>query len=169
MNSARLTLRRFNLNDFHNMRELEADPEVIRYSPHRYPLSDEKIKERLQLVIENEKSREPLGIWAAEITDTKDFVGWFMLLQRDQPYIELGFMIVRRQWGKGFTTEAVKRLTEYALDELKLPGLSAITDEDNHASANVLVKSGFKLIRQYTDFDKVWGKEIKINQYELKR
>lgn len=169
LKTQRLKLRRLNGNDYQNLRELESDPAVMRFTPHRFPLPDSRIQERLQSYLDLEEARAPLGIWAAELNDSGDFVGWFMLLNRHQPFAELGFMIVPRHWGKGLTTEAVDRLATYALDELKLPGLSAITDEDNLASAKVLVKSGFKFTDEYSEFDNVLGKNILLKRYELKR
>ncbi|QLY26951.1 GNAT family N-acetyltransferase [Bdellovibrio sp. KM01] len=169
MKTPRLNLRRFNLNDFANMRELEANPDVMCNSPHRFPLTDERIQERLQAMINNEPSRAPLGIWAAELTEGSDFVGWFMLLQRDLPFVELGFMIVQRHWGQGYTAEACQRLIHLALVELNYPGLSAVTDAENNQSIRVLQKSGFGFVKQYSQFDKVLQKDVLLNLYELTR
>lgn len=169
MKTSRLNLRRLKLSDFANMRELESNPAVMCNSPHRFPLSDEKIQERLQAMIDNEASRAPLGIWAAELADGSDFVGWLMLLKRDLPFVELGFMIVQRHWGQGYTAEACQRLIQLALAELNYPGLSAVTDAENNQSIRVLEKSGFTFVKQYPQFDKVLQKEVLLNLYELTR
>jgi RimJ/RimL family protein N-acetyltransferase len=142
METKRLRFRRFRADDLDNIQELESDPEVVKHTPMKVPLSREQSAERLKKNIENTPAREPLGIWAAE-TFQGDFVGWFMLLPIDQGVPELGFMIVRRHWGKGFTTEAGKRLVKYAFEELKLPRLLAITTVENIASQAVLKKIGF--------------------------
>lgn len=145
METERLRFRRFRADDLDNIQELESDPEVVKHTPMKSPLSREQSEERLKKNIEKTPEREPLGIWAAE-THEGDFVGWFMLLPIDQIAPELGFMIVRRHWGKGFTTEAGARLVRYAFEELKLPLLLAITTNENAASQAVLKKIGFRQI-----------------------
>lgn len=157
MESARLYFRRFRADDLENIQGLESDPEVVRHTPMKVPLSREQSAERLQKNIEKTPEREPLGIWAAE-TKQGDFVGWFMLLPIDQGVPELGFMIVRRHWGKGFTTEAGQRLVKYAFEELKLPRLLAITTKENIASQAALKKIGF---RQIATSEKGFHFEIK--------
>jgi RimJ/RimL family protein N-acetyltransferase len=168
MKTKRLILRRFNSNDYKNMHELESNPAVMCNSPHRFPLPDEKIQERLQATIEQEASRAPLGIWAAELSNG-DFVGWLMLLKRELPFVELGFMITPRHWGQGYTAEACQRLIQYALTELNHAGLSAITDAGNTQSIRVLEKSGFTQVKQYSEFDKILKKDILVNLFELTR
>jgi RimJ/RimL family protein N-acetyltransferase len=145
MESKRLRFRRFRTDDLDHIVELESDPEVVKHTPMKLPLSREQSAERLKKNIESTPSREPLGIWAAETHDG-DFVGWFMLLPIDLGVPELGFMIVRRHWGKGFTTEAGALLVKYALEELLLPRLLAVTTLDNFASQRVLEKIGFRRI-----------------------
>lgn len=143
METKRLRFRRFRADDLDHIVELESDPEVVKHTPMKLPLTREQSAERLKKNIDSTPSREPLGIWAAE-TLQGDFVGWFMLLPIDQGVPELGFMIVRRHWGKGFTTEAGERLVRYAFEELKLPRLLAITTVENIASQRVLEKIGFR-------------------------
>ncbi|MBO9668490.1 MAG: GNAT family N-acetyltransferase [Bdellovibrio sp.] len=166
--SARLKFRRLSLSDYGNMCALESDPEVIRHTPHRFPIPPEKIKERLANMVSKESEYAPLGIWVAE-THAADFVGWFMILKRALPFPELGFMILRRHWGQGYTTEACHALINYAFEDLQLPGLSAVTDSGNTPSINVLTKVGFKLVSESEGFDSALNKTTPKKHFELKR
>ncbi|KYG63780.1 hypothetical protein AZI86_13230 [Bdellovibrio bacteriovorus] len=153
MESARLRLRRFTAHDFENLRELESDAEVMKFTSLRVALSAEQTASRLQSLIEKETERAPLGVWALELKDDADFVGWFMLLKTKTETPELGFMIVRRHWGKGYTTEGSRLLVDYAFHALGFSKLTATTDPLNEASKKVLLKLGFSWMRQENGLD----------------
>jgi len=75
------------------------------------------------------------------------FVGEIGLFNIDweERTAELGYVISRTQWGKGFATEASRRLCKLAFRILKLRRLDAIAGEGNHASFATLQKLGFHL------------------------
>ena len=58
--------------------------------------------------------------------------------------IEIGFVLRRSFWGAGYATEACTRLLEFAFEETDLDAVLATTDPENHASRNVLRKSGMR-------------------------
>lgn len=58
---------------------------------------------------------------------------------------ELGYWLGEPFWGRGIMTEAVKELSEYALEELGFRRIFAEPYATNLASARVLEKSGFVL------------------------
>ena len=86
-----------------------------------------------------------------------NFVGEIALhhLDWDWPCAELGYHIVRSQWGKGFATESADRLCHWAFQTLKLHRLEATTTEGNHASEAVLRKLGFRLEGSRLERDRV--------------
>jgi RimJ/RimL family protein N-acetyltransferase len=155
LETARLRLRRFKKSDLDNLSELESNPEIIKWTPMRVPLSREQSQTRLEGILNNEAARAPLGIWAVEEKASQDFVGWFMLIKREahDPDPELGFMIVQRQWGKGYATEAAACLVSYAFNVLAFPKVIAVTDERNENSKQVLLKLGFKKVRNADQLD----------------
>ncbi len=107
------------------------------------PLASLRIRERLLDLIAREQERSPLGVWAVE-TKEAEFVGWFMLLKAKEPDPELGFMIRRDQWGKGYATEAARRLVDFALYDLGYSAVLGTVRRENVASARVLEKLGFQ-------------------------
>ncbi len=158
----RTILRRFRASDLPNMIRLESDAEIMRFTPSRVPLDEEKIKERLTAQIEKQKELAPLGIWAAELKDSFEFVGWFMLIKAEFKVPELGFMLVREQWGKGLATEIARTLLEHGLQKLNYPGIAAVTDFDNSKSIHILQKLGFSQVGKKTKFDKVLNRECEL-------
>jgi RimJ/RimL family protein N-acetyltransferase len=56
--------------------------------------------------------------------------------------IEIGYILKETAWGKGYATEACKRLMQFAFEDTPLTELVATTDPENHNSQHVLLKSG---------------------------
>lgn len=164
LETPRLRLRRFTMADLPRLHELESDPEVVRHTPMGVPLPPERTEERLRAVIAKEKEREPLGVWCAE-TKEGDFVGWFMLVKQEARDPELGFMLPRRQWGKGYATEAAKRLVEYGLYELGHSAVLATVSRGNAASAKVLEKLGFQRTGSRQEASASGAAEVTLDEF----
>ncbi|HEV3426497.1 MAG TPA: GNAT family protein, partial [Paraburkholderia sp.] len=56
---------------------------------------------------------------------------------------EIGFCLQRRQWGKGYMSEAAAAVVEHAFEAVKLNRIEADIDPRNTASARVLERLGF--------------------------
>ena len=167
LQTSRTKLRRFLLSDLKNMIRLESDPDVMKFTPSRIPQAIEKTEARLKSLIEKEAAYAPLGVWAVELKDTADFVGWIMLIKTEFEVPELGFMIVKAQWGKGFAAEVAQALINFGMKDLKYSGIAAVTDSDNKASIHILEKLGFRKKYSRTKPDKVLGQEIEAHIFEL--
>lgn len=70
---------------------------------------------------------------------------------------EMGYSLAKSRWGKGYMTEAARRLIRYAFDELGLVVLMIRTSESNRRSQRVIEKCGFTsegtLRRAYRTFN----------------
>lgn len=55
---------------------------------------------------------------------------------------EIGYILRKEEWGKGFATEIASRLIRYAFEDLKLPEMFATIDDDNQNSIKVAEKAG---------------------------
>jgi ribosomal-protein-alanine N-acetyltransferase len=168
LQTRRTILRRFRLSDLNNMIRLESDPDVMKFTPSRIPQAVDKTEARLKSLIDKESAYAPLGVWAVELKDTADFVGWFMLIKTEYEIPEIGFMIVKDQWGKGFATEVAKALIDFGMKDLKYKGIAAVTDHDNTISIHILHKLGFQKMSSRIKPDKVLGREIEAHIFELR-
>ncbi|HYZ32700.1 MAG TPA: bifunctional GNAT family N-acetyltransferase/(deoxy)nucleoside triphosphate pyrophosphohydrolase, partial [Crenalkalicoccus sp.] len=85
-----------------------------------------------------------LAIASAEF-GTETLVGCIALsLDRDGREAEIGYWLGRRHWGRSLAPEAVARLARWAFDTLGIEGLRAEVLLDNHRSAAVLQRLGFR-------------------------
>jgi RimJ/RimL family protein N-acetyltransferase len=65
--------------------------------------------------------------------------------------VTIGYGLVPHSWGNGYATEAVRAMIELCRAHPAVRSLAADTGHDNHASQRVLIKSGFRLVRQDRD------------------
>ena len=82
-----------------------------------------------------------------EIGDYDNFIGTISLNNIDwiNRSGETGYMIGNKEyWGGGIATEAVKLISEYALNRLNLHKVEAGVVEGNIGSVKVLEKNGFR-------------------------
>lgn len=56
----------------------------------------------------------------------------------------LGYVLAQAQWGRGYMTEAVKAIVEWAMGQDEIRKIHATCDVDNPASARVMEKAGLK-------------------------
>jgi [ribosomal protein S5]-alanine N-acetyltransferase len=63
---------------------------------------------------------------------------------RDFRYADIAYILDRKYWGKGFATEAVGRVVDFLLKDMKIHKVRAICFVENVASRRVLEKCGFK-------------------------
>ncbi len=68
---------------------------------------------------------------------------------------ELGYNIMKNQWGKGLTTEIAKRVLEFARDDLKVSKIYVCHAVENIASEKIIKKLGFEFYENssYQSFD----------------
>lgn len=82
---------------------------------------------------------------------------------------EIGYWIHSSFGGLGIMTQAVKKITEIAFEELQLNKVSIIVVVENIASNKVAKKSGYKLVATLEEEHYLYGKFRDINRYSLLR
>ncbi|NNF02629.1 MAG: GNAT family N-acetyltransferase [Bacteroidia bacterium] len=145
----RLYLRQFTMADVDHLHELDSDPEVMRYIGDGVVRDLRQVTKILETLIEKYREDRSFGVWAACTKGDDNFIGWGALKDLDQTeLIEVGYRLLRKEWGKGYATEIAKALLEYGFDKLKLKRIVAITHKDNIASQKVISKSGLIYINE---------------------
>lgn len=138
----RLLLRRPRPEDAGPLhRELTSDPEVSRFltwPPHA------SVEETAGVLasIDDDWETGASATWVMCPADAPgEPVGMFSAWPTDHG-VELGYTLVRRVWGEGRMTEAVRSVTDVLLD--RVVRVWATCDVDNLASCRVLEKAGFQ-------------------------
>ena len=167
LETKRTRLRRIQLSDYDNMRILETEADIMKFTPSRIPQTELQTKTRLSTQISRTLELAPFGIWLSELKETGAFIGWFMLMPALDEGLELGFMIVKAQWKNGFASEIAQKLVALGFSGTKVKAIFAKTNVDNVASIRVLQKLGFEFEAQISVPELVFGGEAVLNSYCL--
>lgn len=119
------------------------DPEISRWIPWvPSPYSRSDAVAYLQACVDSGEDRYPLAIADA---DTGELFGSIDIRLNSQRYRgHIGFWVAAPSRGRGICTRALRLLSRWALEELRLVRLELITDPANVASQRVAEKAGFR-------------------------
>lgn len=160
----RLILRPFRMDDVVPSHEIDSDPEVTRYTNDGGVKSMERIETLIRDVVLADYARYGFGRFAVDLKETQEFIG-FCGLKYLPEYneVDLGYRFRRTLWGKGIATEAGRACIDFGFTELALDSIIAMVLPENKASVRVMEKLGFK-------FSHVLEEDgINICQYILNR
>ncbi len=152
LTTSRLTLRPLVDADLPALVEGLNDREVSRWLrtvPHPYGHADAMAFSR---IVHEGRREGSLDDFVITITETQRVVGGIGLrYSEDRTTAALGYWIGRAHWGKGFATEASRRVVAYAREERSavspLALLEAHAHVGNERSRRVLANCGFTEVR----------------------
>jgi RimJ/RimL family protein N-acetyltransferase len=153
LETERLRLREFTLDDADRIVELDGDPEVMRFISYGAPTPRSTIVEKvLPSWMSYYKRAERVGFWAAEVRATGEFAGWFHL--RPDRFVaeeqELGYRFKKSTWGRGYATEGSLALLRDGFAMSSFPKITARTLLQNVGSQRVMQKCGLTLEEHFT-------------------
>lgn len=124
--------------DAQELFELNADPEVIRYTGDP-PFNSIAETERF-VANYNSYRLHGFGRWAVVLKDSNRFIGWCGLKRNELNEIDLGYRFFKTEWGKGYATEASYACLNFGFGQLKLDSIMARGAKANQASIQVMRK-----------------------------
>ncbi len=158
--TSRLTLRKFSVDDAAFIRELLNDDTFIRNIGDKGVRTDAEAAAYIQNGPVASYERFGFGLYAVELRETGDLIGMCGLLKRDSlPDPDIGFAFLPKFWAKGYAFEAAAAVISNGRDALGLNRILAITNPDNTGSIRVLEKIGLHFERMI---------QISENEPELK-
>lgn len=142
----RLLLRTFTMDDASLIYNLNLDPEVTRYTLD--PMVDiEQAKEVLEKTILPQYALYNHGRWAVHVKPGLEFVGWCGLKTRpEMNEIDLGYRFLKKAWGKGYATESAHASLNYAFEKLNHQRIVGRALPGNTGSIRVLEKCGMDYV-----------------------
>jgi RimJ/RimL family protein N-acetyltransferase len=145
LETRRLYLRQFQLEDADLLYKLDSDPEVMRFITKGAPTPLDQIHNTILPRILTYYTRfPPEGCWAAHLLGTDEFIGWFHLRadKLEPGEMELGYRLKRAVWRQGLATEGSLALLGKAFRVWDHSKVCARTLLINHASRRVMEKCG---------------------------
>lgn len=139
----RLVLREFDPGDVAGVLTWVSDENVLRFT-RCFPQSESDVQRGLALLRAQRREMPRVRYeFAVTLADTEELVGWVpFLLEADLRSAEIGWMFAQAFWGRGYATEAVCAVWQWATQTLRLNHAWARCDARNRASLVVARKVG---------------------------
>jgi [ribosomal protein S5]-alanine N-acetyltransferase len=138
--TARLTFRRWTLDDTALASSLWCDERVMRFLGG--PYSHEEVVTRLEREIANDAA---FGIQYWPVIAGNEFAGCCGLKphEPENRFYEIGFHFRPEFWGRGYGSEAARAVIAHATEVMDAAALFAGHHPENEASRAVLTRLGF--------------------------
>lgn len=153
LETGRLILRPLTEADVPDLEKWMPDPELYTY----YGRGVSKGERNPALLFRNprphvKRKPSPDFVWGIVLKDSGKVIGQLFVIEiENKRMAKVAYRIAKEHWGKGITTEALKRAITFCFAETELLRLWTDVDARNAASCRVLEKCGFTregLVRQ---------------------
>lgn len=147
IHTPRLTLRPADISMLESTHAYAGDLENTRYMMY---LPYASLEETAQFL------RDAEAEWRSEVPQRYEFAimledchigGITLYIQEDRSHAELGWVLHKDYWRRGYVTEAAKALMDFAVQELGVRRIFACCDSENVASYKTMEKLGLKLVK----------------------
>lgn len=140
MKTPRLGLRLLSVEDLDLLDPLESDPDVKRYFPSG-TRDRAKTEEMIKRFISNFHEQQ-LPCFLLFDIPSSEFVGRAGFGVTEAGEVEIGYVLHKKFWGRGYASEAVTLLLDYARQYIDVEYIIAYADVDNIASTRMMEKCG---------------------------
>ena len=118
------------------------DPDVTKYLTWRPNRSVGETREFLQASLVAWREGRSYH-WTIVRKEDQELMG--MINARVENHkCQLGYVLARAYWGKGYMTEALRKLVAWALEQPEISRIWSVCDIENRASARVMEKGGMR-------------------------
>jgi RimJ/RimL family protein N-acetyltransferase len=143
LKTERLRLRKVKLADAEAIfRQYAQDPEVTKYVSWRAHKDIEETREFVRMCLLAWDVGNAFH-WVIERLEDKQVMGMMSARAGGEKW-ELGYVLARFHWERGYMTEAVKGIIAWAMRQKDIYRIWAVCDVDNLASARVMEKAGMQ-------------------------
>jgi len=148
LETRRLILRRFSLDDAAFVFELVNDPAWLENIGDRQVRTLEDARAYLRKGALAMYEREGFGMYVVTLTESGEPIGTCGLIRRDGlADVDIGFAFLPQYRGQGFALEAAAAVLEYATHVVGLKRILAIVSAANHRSIRILERIGLRFER----------------------
>src|SRR4030043_1381825 len=151
-----LTLRPLISADAVALHRIYQSEGILRYFPNSVPRILEKVQQSIEGHGEHWE-KHGYGNWGILLKGEGEIIGWAGLQYLPElDGTEVGFLLDRPFWGRGYATEAALASLRFGFDNFSLDHIIALVHPDNLPSRRVIGKCGMRFIDHLT----LWGVEL---------
>lgn len=152
LETERLILRPFTLDDLDASYEMNVDPEVSKYTGDGGVLSKSELKRRIEEDVMGDYKKYGFGRFAVELKENNKFIGFSGLKYLPEyDVVDLGYRFIKEYWGRGYATESCQTSVKFGFETLKLEEIIGLVLPENIASVRVLIKLGFSFDKEVVE------------------
>lgn len=170
LETPRLLLRPFEMNDAEALFEMDKNPIVHKYL-WQTPVDDINEVYKLIELVHKQYEERGIGRFSTILKETGELIGWTGIKyvndhieNGNTNFYDYGYRINEPYWGKGYATEATEAWLKHAFNNMNIETMHAYTHYKNEASNHILKKTGFEFMEEYTAEDGIQWNWWKINQ-----
>jgi RimJ/RimL family protein N-acetyltransferase len=146
----RLILRQFHSDDLDAYATICGDLQVMRYIGYGQPLTRQESWRNMAMLL-GHWVLKGYGLFALEERASGQLIGRAGVFSPDGwPGDEIGWLLAKEYWGKGYGLEAATAVREWAFDELKLDSMISIIHPENERSIALAERLGETLEKKIT-------------------
>jgi len=141
----RLLLREMTNEDLPALSEILQDEQAM-YA-YEGAMSDAETQQWLDKQLARYK-QDGFGLWAVVLKEMGKMIGQCGLSWQDaegKRVLEIGYLMNRAYWHKGYAAEAAKGCKRFAFEVLNAAEVCSIIRDTNHASMNVAIRMGMTI------------------------
>ncbi len=144
----RLILRPFQMEDVPAWHILNQDPEITRYTGDGGVVSEQEIGHRIREHVLGDYRKHGFGRWAVIHKENNELIGFAGLKYLpDLDVVDLGYRFKQDYWRQGIATEASRASLKFGFETLGLTQIVAYILPANVGSEKVLKKLNFSYVR----------------------
>jgi [ribosomal protein S5]-alanine N-acetyltransferase len=146
--TSRLVLREFTLDDADSLARVLSDAETMRFYPA--PFDRTGVESWISRNI-GRYEKDGFGLWAAVLKSSDEVIGDCGLTVQNVDGIsevEIGYHTRRDLWGQGFASEAARACRDFGFERLTVDRLISIIRPANLASRRVAEKNGMNVVKE---------------------
>ena len=145
LKTERLLLRSLENSDVALLHKLRSDEIVNAFVGRDNSSTLEKAQDYI-IKIQNLTAQNECIYWVITLEENNDLIGCICLWNFDieNEIVEIGYELLTEFQGKGIMNEAIKKVIEYAFEEIKAKMITAFPSSDNSNSVKALEKLNFE-------------------------
>ena len=167
LETERLYLREMNQSDFTQLSKILQDESTM------YAYNGAFCNNETQDWLDRQIARYHeygFGLWAVVLKETEEMIGQCGLTMqswKDRQVLEIGYLLQKVHWHKGYAIESAKACKEYAFTKLNADEVFSIIRDTNTASQKVALRNGMTAIDTWVKHYR--GVEMPHNLWSVKR
>jgi [ribosomal protein S5]-alanine N-acetyltransferase len=159
-------------NDVQEIHSYASDENVSRFIGWKLMKNLNETQSHIQEMLKRESAGTHLYA-SIVLNATQEIIGTAIIFNFDHEakHAEIGYVLHINHWGKGYGTEAVALMSDFAFDTLKLHKLHARVVDTNVGSTRVLEKNDFQLegrLKDYFFIEGAYYDELLLGKFQSK-